>query len=275
MTGRILLVPVILGAVILAGCSHPVWLSHRFNEKGISRYQKKEYDNAAGFFEKSIAQKFREEIPVCNLGNNYYMQGNFTRAHNYYERAIVLKPDMVEALFNDGHSLYMWGRSRLDKNFCNINQTLELWEKSRNRFGDVTETVGTAGEYGVKSEVLMDFITEQMEFIRIKHRENREICKGKGGGGKSGMEKKEKERSGGNKNGSSKGKGKVSGGISGGSRGDLTGGSGGISEKEKMMIERALKRIKRDGGKYRFNQTKSQQIRKGKGRQVIGEVIAW
>ncbi len=276
MIRRIFIVAVILGSAILAGCGNPVWLAHSFNEKGISRYEKREYNTASGYFEKSRAQKFREEIPVYNLGNNYYMQRDFTRAHDYYERAIVLKPDMVEALFNDGHSLYMWGRSRLDKNFCHIKRTLELWEKSRNRFGDVLETGGPVSEYRVKSEVISDFIDRQMEFIKARHEENKELCKGKGGGGKSKENNKDKNRErGSDKNRSSGDKDKQSKGFSGGSGGEGTGSPDGLSPEERERVKSALQRIKRDAGKFRFNQSKSQQIRRGKGRQKIGEVISW
>jgi tetratricopeptide (TPR) repeat protein len=263
--------------VLLTGCGNPVWLAHSFNEKGISRYNKKEFGTASGYFEKSIAQKFKEEVPVYNLGNNYYMQGNYTLAHSYYERAIVLKPDMVEALFNDGHSLYMWGRSQLDKNFCNIKRTLELWEKSVKRFREVIETAGASAEYGVKAEVISDLITEQMGFIRAKHEENKELCKGKGGGGKSRKDKKDekdKER-GSDKDKSSGDKDKKPGALSGGSRGEGTKVPEGLSRLEKETVKSALKRIKRNAGKFRFNQSKSQQIRKGEGKPDTGGIISW
>jgi tetratricopeptide (TPR) repeat protein len=276
MTG-IRVLRVILLLVVLSGCGNPVWLAHSFNEKGISRYKKKEFGTASAYFEKSIAQKFKEEVPVYNLGNNYYRQGNFTQAHDYYERAIVLRPDMVEALYNDGHSLYMWGRSQLDKNFCNIKRTLELWEKSVKRFRDVVETAGPSGEYGVKSEVIGDLITQQMGFIRAKHEENKELCKGKGGGGKSRKDKKDekdKER-GSDKDKSSGDRDKQAGALSGGSRGEGTKVSEGLSQLEKEMVKGALKRIKRNEGKFRFNQSKSQQLRKGEGKQGMGGVISW
>lgn len=280
MMRRIFTLIVISASTFVSGCGNPVWLAHSFNEKGISRYEKKEYHMATGFFEKSRAQKFREEVPVYNLGNNYYMQGNFTRAHSYFERAVALKPDMLEALFNDGHSLYMWGRSRLDKNFCNIKRTLELWEKSINRFGDVVETGGQSTEYGVKSEIISDFIKQQMEFIRTKHEENKKLCKEKGGGGtgnndkdkKNKKDKKEKKR---NKDISSGGKEKQSKGMSGGSGGEGISGLGELTPQERERVKNALKRIKRDAGKFRFNQSKSQQVRKGKGRQNIGGIISW
>jgi hypothetical protein len=183
---------------------------------------------------------------------------------------------MVEALYNDGHSLYMWGRSRLDKNFCNIKRTLELWEKSLNRFGDVIETAGPSAEYGVKSEVISDIITQQMGFIKAKHEENKELCKGKGGG-KSGREKKDEKdkKNGRDKEKTSGDKDKKSGALSGGSRGEGTKVPEGLSRLEKETVKSALKRIKRNAGKFRFNQSKSQQIRKGEGKPDTGGIISW
>ena len=282
---------VITGILLLAGCSHPLWQAHRFNEEGIGKYENKAFPPARTAFEKSISYNMKTEIPRYNLAGVYFAERNFPLAHRHYAMALEAEPLFSEALYNDGHALFSWGRGELDKDFCSIERTLELWKQAGGRFAEVMKLAGAGSVLGTQSELNLDSIHRQTEMVKAKHEENREKCRNRGGGragkkpekkdpedgsGKAGAGGKQEGRGAPEKGVTKEGPGKnlkgAAGAGGGGERseGDLADGS-----EDGGEIGRALRRIKDESGKNRFNQTRPQQVRKGKGRENVGEKISW
>jgi len=265
-----MLFPVIcLFVFFFIGCNNSVWKAHSMNEDGISGYRDKNFYEARGFFEKSIGYEVAEHIPTYNLANNYFAEGNFSLSHQYYEEALKIKDDLPEAVYNDGHALYAWGLKELDKDFCKIERTVTLWQKAVGRFQEVSDITVQSNSLNKMSVGNISFIQTQIEFVKQKHIENREKCKSKSSKSpdkKDKEQKKEQDKSGNKKEQKpSKGDDPDEGKDS----------KSPLTFDQKLQIKEALKRIKKDAGQNKFKQTKPQQLRKGKGRQNVGEEINW
>jgi len=102
-----------LAAASLAHCS--AIQADRFNENGLDSQDEGKTKDARALFEKSAAENFRRQIPLYNLANGYFMEKDYTAAHDYYQKAIETAPTLEEAWFNDGHALYEWGRTELGR----------------------------------------------------------------------------------------------------------------------------------------------------------------
>lgn len=63
-------------------------------------FQKQNYDSAAKIYERLIAQEYLSAEVYYNLANAYYKLNSTSRAILNYERALKLKPDDEDILFN-------------------------------------------------------------------------------------------------------------------------------------------------------------------------------
>ncbi len=255
--------------IFAVSCNHPLWLSHKLNEAGIKKYKGGRYGEARSLFEKSAAYKFRENIPLYNLANNYYLEKDYPTAHKYFEKAISVKANFPEAFYNDGCALYDWGRGELDKNFCKIKRTLLLWEKSIGRFRRVIDMKGLRSSIGTEAELNINYIREQMDFIKIKNEENRELCRKNRSENKNEKDKNKKRRT------DKPSRGKEKEPVQRNKKSGEENKPVRLTADERESIKKALMRIKKDSGNNSFLQAKSQQIRGKEVREKEGMNISW
>jgi tetratricopeptide (TPR) repeat protein len=69
-------------------------------QKANELYQKQNYDSAVKIYEQLASQNYNSAEVYYNLGNSYYKLNNVARAILNYERALRLKPDDDDILFN-------------------------------------------------------------------------------------------------------------------------------------------------------------------------------
>ncbi|MBI3396720.1 MAG: tetratricopeptide repeat protein, partial [Spirochaetia bacterium] len=124
----------LLSLFFLTGCGFDACQAHASNENGILLSAGRAFQTAALSFESSAGYHFREEIPVYNLGNTHMRQGDYSQAHSLFEKALHLKPDFPEALFNDGEALFTWGQREIDPEGCRLERTRQLWKEAGGRF---------------------------------------------------------------------------------------------------------------------------------------------
>ena len=133
--GRGALVAVLLLCMAgAAGCRSRTWMAHVQNERGIGLYESGDHETATRRFERSISFKVREHLPLVNLANNELARDDIATAHDLYQEAILLQPDLAEAYHNDGHALYRWGEIEIDPTGCELERTRRLWEQAMKRF---------------------------------------------------------------------------------------------------------------------------------------------
>lgn len=90
------------------------FMAARWNGEGIRRFGEGKLPAARSLFEKSAAERYREEVPVHNLGRCHLEEKDHTEAHAAFERSREASPRFAPALYNDGHALYGWGGSLAD-----------------------------------------------------------------------------------------------------------------------------------------------------------------
>ena len=69
-------------------------------QKANELYQKQNYDSAAKIYEHLVGQEYYSSEVYYNLANCYYKLNNVSHAVLNYERALKLKPDDDDILFN-------------------------------------------------------------------------------------------------------------------------------------------------------------------------------
>lgn len=90
------------------------FLAARWNGEGIRRFAEGKLPAARSLFEKSAAERYREEVPAHNLGRCHLEEKDHTEAHAAFERSREASPRFAPALYNDGHALYGWGSTLAD-----------------------------------------------------------------------------------------------------------------------------------------------------------------
>lgn len=288
-----------LGIVLLSltffQCSGSACKAHAANEHGITMEGLHARKKSRLAFEESAAFHYREEIPLFNLGNTTLSDGDASAAHDAYQRALLMRPDFPEALYNDGHALYEWGRKEIDPLGCNLERVKKLWEESAGRFERARDAAsrtepGDDPDLGRKAaenaQLVRNRIT-QLEALAKK-------CPGGGGGGakeqqpsggdkdknqqqnqkennqqknqpnqQSQNQQQEKKENKSGKGGHNPGKGENK------NENDPSGGGGALSQEEKEQVEKELKRIGKQSEGKKFHQTRQQQFRNG-GREEGG-----
>ncbi|NLF43990.1 MAG: tetratricopeptide repeat protein [Bacteroidales bacterium] len=69
-------------------------------QEALDAYQKGEYQYAAGLYEEILSQGQHAYELYYNLGNAYFKQNLFAKSILYYEKALRLKPNDENTLFN-------------------------------------------------------------------------------------------------------------------------------------------------------------------------------
>ncbi len=133
----------------LAGCrpDTPASRAARENERGIAADALEQWQPARLHYERSRGYQVRPEIPSYNLARSVTLQGDFTEAHELYQAALELAPDLAPAHYNDGHALFRWGAAEIDPAGCQLERTRELWDAALLRFAGAAELYpeGSAG----------------------------------------------------------------------------------------------------------------------------------
>lgn len=171
---------IIIFILILINCDYKKYLeAHKQNQLGIEKQIENKLEESIPAFHFSKSFQFKSYIPNYNLGNTYLAQKNYLEAHKKYEESLDEKPDFVEAIYNDGILLYLWGKEELDPKICNIEKTKNLWTESKNRFEDSYKK-DTSKKYLKQSKENSEFL-----FLKLKELEEK---------GKSICEENQKEK---------------------------------------------------------------------------------
>lgn len=180
--------------------------AHRANERGLALDDLGQSAAARAQFELSASFGFRPEIPTHNLARALARRGEYTEAHRLFQRALELEPRLVDAVFNDGVTLYEWGRAERDPRDCQLERTLELWRGAHRRFASIVEGVVERDEPAARAGRNLDRLDEEIATVERLIAEPPDHCGAAGGAG--------------------------GGGAAGGGGGAGTGGGGGEDEED-------------------------------------------
>ncbi len=180
-------------AMPFSGGEHgsPRELAHRENERGIGKDNLRKHQDARPHYERSIGYDVEPQIPAYNLARSVVLTGDFSEAHDLFQEALLLGPDLAEAHFNDGITLYLWGRAERDPRDCDLARTRELWSQAARRFSSARAAAGREGEIGQQAGVNRAALADQLDEIDRLIAEPPEVCRGDrsseaSGGGASG-----------------------------------------------------------------------------------------
>lgn len=133
----------LLAVVVLGlGCDSPLWWAYKENEAGITNDGLGRHEAARRHYERSIGYRIRPEVPTYNLARSATLREDYAEAHDLYQQALLLDPELAEAYFNDGIALFRWGEAERDPRGCELARTLDLWRQALGRF---ETTIGHAG----------------------------------------------------------------------------------------------------------------------------------
>lgn len=246
-----------LGAVLLAArpagpADPPELLAHQANEEGIGLDTEGRHDDARVHYQRSIGVGVLPEIPTYNLARSLTLAGDYTEAHDLYQETLELRPDLVEAHFNDGVALFLWGRSARDPGDCDLERTRELWQAARGRFADAAELAEPGSSLAGGARSNLRFVGAELEAVERLIAEPPEHCRGnasesesdQGGGGGGG--ESEAEAGGGGGGGEGDGGAEDRGPEESEADGQ-GGGSGPLGASEHEQVEAAFERLREQG----------------------------
>lgn len=134
-------------AVLLLGlgCDSPMWWAYQENERGIANDAVGRHEGARAHYERSIGYRVRPQVPTYNLARSATLREDYSEAHDLYQQALLLDPELTEAYFNDGIALHRWGEAERDPRGCELERTLDLWRQALRRFETTAERAGGDG----------------------------------------------------------------------------------------------------------------------------------
>ncbi|MDX1503996.1 MAG: VWA domain-containing protein, partial [Thermoanaerobaculia bacterium] len=125
----------LLLALVLGSCAaDDAGLAHRENERGIVLDLVGRHDAARPHYQRAIGFGVEAQIPTYNLARSVTLAGDYSAAHELYQQALELVPELAEAHYNDGIALYRWGAAERDPANCDLERTHDLWSQARRRF---------------------------------------------------------------------------------------------------------------------------------------------
>ena len=159
--GKVLPVALI---TIIGGCGDDLLeRAHRVNERGIQMDVARLHGAAQRQYEKSRAYGIRVEIPTYNQARSAMLEQEYAEAHRLFQAALEIQPELAEALYNDGVTLYEWGVAERDPKDCRLERTLDLWQNARIRFSTASEVAGEAlAQDADRNEA---FLGDQLEML--------------------------------------------------------------------------------------------------------------
>jgi tetratricopeptide (TPR) repeat protein len=145
--GRATLVAVAALSLLATSCGEtPLERAHVENELGIAADEVLQHEQARRHYRRAIGFGLRGEIPTYNLARSRTLAGDWSAAHDLYQRALALDPGLTEAVYNDGYALFAWGLAERDPRGCQLERTRQLWEASLRRF-EAAEKTWTESEH--------------------------------------------------------------------------------------------------------------------------------
>lgn len=214
--------------------------AHRENENGIADDALARHDSARTHYERSREYRVEPEVPTHNLGRSATLQEDYSAGHELFQEALEISPELPEAYYNDGVTLFEWGEAERDPRGCELERTRDLWARAQQRLEETLEVVDFESPLGRKAAENREFLIERLAEIDALIAEPPPECEqqsegGGGGGGAGGGEEGEDESEGGGGGGSDQDD--PSGGGGGGGSQDEedpsgSGGGGGGSEDE-------------------------------------------
>ncbi len=114
--------------------------ANELNARGIEKSQQNEFEGSDLDFKKSISFKFREHIPITNLGISSITKKDYSLAHEYFDKALAIEKDFLPAKYNDAIALFEWGNTEYDSEKCNINRVMIFWNQSYIRFQEIAKS---------------------------------------------------------------------------------------------------------------------------------------
>jgi tetratricopeptide (TPR) repeat protein len=114
--------------LIHANSNKPSRLYAALTNRGISHYDKQDYDHAIADHTAAIQLNPRESTAFINRGNAYRAKGDISRAVADFNEALRINPQSAAAFFNRGitHSL----RRDFDRAIADINEAIRLSPKN-------------------------------------------------------------------------------------------------------------------------------------------------
>lgn len=162
--------PLALLTVNACAGDDPATLANIENEKGIEADRVALRPVARTHYERSRAYGVRPEIPTYNLARSVFLQHDYSEAHELYQQALEIAPDLPEAHYNDGHALYRWGVAERDPQGCHLLRTLELWQAAETRFATALELYdrfdGPGSPDSERSQANLRFMRERIDRIQ-------------------------------------------------------------------------------------------------------------
>lgn len=269
--------------LLLVGCGGSArWLAHRANERGIGHDARDRHRAAQDAFAESAGYRFEPWIPIHNLGRSLVREGRHAEAHQRFQEALAVAPDLHEAVFNDGVALVGWGEDERDPAGCQLERTLDLWRQALRRFDGLSHAPGASSDLARAAVDNADHLREEIDVLEALVADPPDDCPpppppppASGGAGGGDGSEGEGEGGGGGAAGNGdadEGEGDGEGGSGGGGGDDPSGGQGQDGEgpegpldaDEEEQIGAALERIasqRREAGKF-FRRTLPEQFPK-------------
>lgn len=210
----------------------PFERARRDNERGIVLDGMGMHDEARRLYERSRGYgeppEVPTEIPTYNLGRSYVLSERYAEAHETFEEALLLAPELAEAYYDDGLALYCWGAAERDPRNCDLARTRDLWQAASERLGAALARAEPGSRLADLALTNAAAVARELAALERLIAEPPERCQSEslqGGGG---------------------------GGEGGGGGGEAEGGGGGgpspLSPQERETIAQALARIAEQRG---------------------------
>ncbi len=169
----------LLIGVVFFAAGNDIWKAHLANEDGILYLENGAFTRSIVEFTKSSSYNVYPEKPLYNTGNSYYRQKMYSRAHEFYQKAIESNIRTTEAYFNDGCALFAWGKEELDPDFCKTERTLALWKEAEESFLLAVEFSDKGSSFQEDTYTNIESVRSSIAYVEKKHRENEQLCQKK------------------------------------------------------------------------------------------------
>ena len=160
--------PVIAALVLgLAGCGEQglLDLAHRANEKGIDLDRSFRHGSALRQYEESRGFGLRTEVPTHNQARSLMLAERYAEAHELFQVALEIEPELVQALYNDGVNLFRWGVAERDPDDCHLERTLDLWQNARDRFAS---SLDASADKDLRASAGLNFSFVEKQIVEIE-----------------------------------------------------------------------------------------------------------
>ncbi|MBK8398198.1 MAG: hypothetical protein IPL26_23530 [Leptospiraceae bacterium] len=144
---------------LIINCEY--YKAYKYNEEGIKELNETKLEDSKTSFYKSISYSYKSYIPTYNIGYTLLQQDDLPAAHEKFQQAIEANPEFKEALYNDGQTLYLWGKKEVNPDSCNTERAKLLWEQAMLRFNETAELTN-AGDYKKPSLANIKFIQNEI-----------------------------------------------------------------------------------------------------------------